>query len=215
MTVARHLRLIDTTAQPDDTAAAVGLRLFTTGGTCAPVLDRTGRLLGLVTANDLACTGCDPKTTPVRALMQRHVETILLDAPATQALARMRERRTQLLLVVDERRTLYGTVWLYDLAEGVLGRFGELEDRHQNDGDETSQHDERAGEAVLLQRRGTAVHFAMQALREARDGKPTEASKATSALEPVRRCRRHICRGRWCRGGPSCERVYGTFQPGA
>ncbi|MEQ1634506.1 MAG: CBS domain-containing protein, partial [Planctomycetota bacterium] len=205
MTVARHLRLIDTTAHPNDTATALRARRHKNGSNCAPVLDRRGRLLGLVTARDLVpdavATGCDPDTTTVRSMMQRHVETILLDATATQALARMRERRTQYLLVVDERRRLYGIVWLYDLAEDVPGPFGELEDRLQNEGDVAFGQRAHGGDAALLHHPPAAVLFAMQAMQNARGQRLSGGQKASGAQETVRRCRRHICRRRWCRGG--------------
>ena len=185
MTVARHLRLIATTAQLDDPVATIAARMHQAGIDCAPVLDDHGRLLGLVTARDFALEvvgkGLDPATTSVRDVMQRDVATVLLDASAEQALSLMREHRTQRLLVLDDHRKLLGMVWLYDIADVVILR--------------------RPPASVLA-----AMHAADSARKqEQAKFEPKAAGRSVPLGNRWRRQLRHKCRGRWCSGGKSCE----------
>lgn len=214
MTVARHLRLIATTAQLDDPIATIAARMHQAGIDCAPVLDDHGRLLGLVTARDFALEvvgkGLDPATTSVRDVMQRDVATVLLDASAEQALSLMREHRTQRLLVLDDHRKLLGMVWLYDIAEAIVGPFGQLEDTNLGIGDENRVIAVRARDVVILRRPPASVLAAMHAADSARKQEqakfePKAAGRSVPLGNRWRRQLRHKCRGRWCSGGKSCE----------
>lgn len=213
MTVARHYRLIDATAQPQDAVADVALRMRRARIDCAPVLDERGRLLGLVTARDLALevlgAAKDPATTPVQEVMRRDIPTVTLDAPLDEALERMREHRTQRLLVVDDHKTLFGILWLYDVANAIVGSDDEGGPEGTPEFDDGQLVAVRARDIVILRRPPATVVQAMERL---------EAARAVEALGPLtpppepfvmqRRpfAERHVCRGRWCRGGPDCER---------
>lgn len=213
MTVARHYRLIDATALPAETAATVAARLREHHIDCAPVLDEKGRLLGLVTARDLALDvlgqRADPEAVLVRDVMRKDPPTIALDATLDEAVERMRDLRTQRLLVVDDHRALHGILWLYDVANAIVG--GVDEDEAPNDGElgDGQLVAVRARDVVILRRPPATVVRAVQRLETTRAVE--DLVEPVRPREAVRRGRaaseRHVCRGRWGCGGKDCDRT--------
>ena len=83
---------------------------------CVGVLDRTGRLAGIVTDGDLRRhMGPDLMTRPVEAIMTRQPSVIEPDALAVEALAMLNEKRRSVLIVVDAPGRPIGILHLHDL----------------------------------------------------------------------------------------------------
>ncbi|SDE17421.1 IMP dehydrogenase [Paracoccus isoporae] len=107
------------TLRPDQTLAdakALQDRYNVTG---FPVIDEAGRVLGIVTNRDMRFASED--NTPVRAMMTAENLAILREpADRGQAIAMMKERRIEKLLVTDDRGHLTGLLTLKDTEKAVL-----------------------------------------------------------------------------------------------
>ena len=84
-----------------------------------PVCDGE-RLVGMLTDRDITvrgvAEGCDPRTTPVRAVMTPEVEYCFDDQDVDAAARLMKERQIRRLPIVNRERRLVGIVALGDLA---------------------------------------------------------------------------------------------------
>ncbi|WBU55604.1 IMP dehydrogenase [Paracoccus sediminicola] len=107
------------TLRPDQTLAdakALQERYNVTG---FPVIDDTGRVLGIVTNRDMRFASED--NTPVKAMMTAENLAILREpADRAEAIAMMKERRIEKLLVTDEKGHLTGLLTLKDTEKAVL-----------------------------------------------------------------------------------------------
>lgn len=193
MNVARHHRPPTVIALADECVADVAARMRAAAAQCMPVLDASGRVLGIVTARDLGFDGTlgghDPRMTTVGTVMRMRAPTIHEDAELEEAFDRMCAGHTQRLLVVDRDEILLGVLWLRDVTAALAAAdFGDP--RGAGIDPET---DEGPTGRVLLRRRPADV---------ARSADRLTASRRRAA--PL--CERHACRGRWCSGGDGCER---------
>jgi CBS domain-containing protein len=131
-------------ASPDMTAGEVETLLALRGVSGAPVVDGDGRILGVVSQNDLIRHVSTPATveetgrfhtdvdeyrdlgslqadhseTPITEIMTEHAYTVGREASAAVAANIMRERRIHRLLVVEKGR-LVGVVTSLDLMRIV------------------------------------------------------------------------------------------------
>ncbi|MBA4490209.1 IMP dehydrogenase [Paracoccus sp. S1E-3] len=84
-----------------------------------PVVDEDGRVVGIVTNRDMRFASDD--ATPVKAMMTAENLAILREpADRAQAIAMMKERRIEKLLVTDGRGHLTGLLTLKDTEKSVL-----------------------------------------------------------------------------------------------
>ena len=84
-----------------------------------PVVDETGRVVGIVTNRDMRFASDD--RTPVKAMMTAENLAILREpADRAQAIAMMKERRIEKLLVTDATGHLTGLLTLKDTEKSVL-----------------------------------------------------------------------------------------------
>ncbi|NHF71645.1 IMP dehydrogenase [Paracoccus xiamenensis] len=84
-----------------------------------PVVDEDGRVVGIVTNRDMRFASDDK--TPVKAMMTAQNLAILREpADRAQAIAMMKERRIEKLLVTDGRGHLTGLLTLKDTEKSVL-----------------------------------------------------------------------------------------------
>ncbi|MCB1406540.1 MAG: IMP dehydrogenase, partial [Rhodobacteraceae bacterium] len=84
-----------------------------------PVVDETGRVVGIVTNRDMRFVS-DPRT-PVKAMMTADNLAILREpADREEARGRMHERRIEKLLVVNDEGKLTGLLTLKDTEKAVL-----------------------------------------------------------------------------------------------
>lgn len=130
--------------QPTQSAGEAARGLAAAGVSGAPVVDEHGRVVGVVTQNDLVRHQADPRNasesgqfytnldeyrdlrrlppdrsgTPVEKLMTRRVFTVERDAGVAIAANIMRERRVHRLFVVDRGR-LVGVLSALDLMRIV------------------------------------------------------------------------------------------------
>ena len=107
------------TLTPDQTLAdakALQGRYNVTG---FPVVDATGRVLGIVTNRDMRFANDD--RTPVRAMMTSDRLALLTEpADRQQAIDLMKERRIEKLLITDGQGKLTGLLTLKDTEQSVL-----------------------------------------------------------------------------------------------
>lgn len=107
------------TCTPQDNVyeAAVKMRDLNVGG--IPVVDESGRVIGMVTDRDLVIRGIaekNPNSTAVSAIMTRDVVVGRPDMTVDEAAELMAQRQIRRLPVVDENGRLVGIVALGDLA---------------------------------------------------------------------------------------------------
>ncbi len=131
-------------ARPEMTVAEVAKLLAVRGVSGAPVVDDQGRLLGIVSQNDLVRHSASPVTavesgrfyssdpdyreigelkvdlsdTPVAEVMSKRVYTVSRETSAAVAANIMRERRIHRLVVTDRTRVV-GVVTSLDLMRVV------------------------------------------------------------------------------------------------
>ncbi len=131
-------------ARPDMTVAEVAKLLALRGVSGAPVVDEQGRILGVVSQNDLVRHSAEPVTaessgrfyssdpdyrdigslkvdvsdTPVSEVMSKKAYTVARDTTAAMAANIMRERRIH-RLVVTERARVVGVITSLDLMRVV------------------------------------------------------------------------------------------------
>ena len=106
--------------RPEDTLAAAAIAMFEADCRFLPVLDGTGRPIGVVTDGDICLLG----STSHRRLSDMFVHDAMSGPPATcragdtalVALKVMRERRVRHLPVIGERGALEGVVSLTDVV---------------------------------------------------------------------------------------------------
>lgn len=109
----------------DVSAGAMLIELTRKRAGAVSVVDRRGRLLGLITDYDIRrCLekGLDIRRLPVSRIMNRRPTTIAPGALAARAIQVMEERRTpfNVLPVVDARRRAVGMIQIHDLrARGL------------------------------------------------------------------------------------------------
>ncbi len=132
------------TIDPTATIRAAEQRLAKRGVSGAPVVDDTGRVLGVVSQNDLVRADTGSQTAaesgqfftsidefadladvqiglsdnPVTEVMSKRVYSVTRDASAATAANIMRERRIHRLLVID-KGVLVGVVTTFDLLRVV------------------------------------------------------------------------------------------------
>jgi CBS domain-containing protein len=130
--------------RPDQSATAAARALAASGVSGAPVVDDDGRVVGVVTQNDLVRHSADPRSasesgqfytdleeyrdlrgmrpdrsgTPLEKVMNRPVYTVDRDASVAIAANIMRERHVHRLFVVDRGR-LVGVLSALDLMRVV------------------------------------------------------------------------------------------------
>ncbi len=121
----RHARLIVQNESTSATEAALAMRTNDIG--CVLVTDGK-RIVGIVTDRDLAMfvigAGRDPHTTRLRDIMSSPVTTLDVDAPHSDAIRLMRERRIRRIPLLSRSRVV-GMVTLDDL---LLERTASLDD---------------------------------------------------------------------------------------
>ena len=131
-------------ARPEMTVAEVGKLLALRGVSGAPVVDDQGRLLGIVSQNDLVRHSAEPVTAeesgrfyssdpdyrdigalkvdvsdaPVSEVMSKRVHTVSRDTSVAIAANIMRERRIHRLVVTDRTRVV-GVITSLDLMRVV------------------------------------------------------------------------------------------------
>lgn len=98
-------------------SAAKQMREFSVG--FLPVLDADGRLIGAITARDVACrfvAGELPPNTPIRAVMSRSVPTCRARNHLFSAQVIMREQHVRHVVCVDDVGVPVGILTLADVA---------------------------------------------------------------------------------------------------
>jgi len=107
------------TLRPDQTLADAKALIERYNFTGFPVVDDTGRVVGIVTNRDMRFATSDD--TPVRVMMTSNDLAILREpADRQEALNLMRARRIEKLLVVDKDDKLTGLLTLKDSQQAVL-----------------------------------------------------------------------------------------------
>ncbi|MCL4676605.1 MAG: IMP dehydrogenase, partial [Pararhodobacter sp.] len=107
------------TLRPDQTLAEAQKLAERYKVTGFPVVDESGRVVGIVTNRDMRFVS-DPRT-PVKAMMTADNLAILREpADREEARGRMHERRIEKLLVVNEEGKLTGLLTLKDTEKAVL-----------------------------------------------------------------------------------------------
>ena len=106
--------------RPDDNLAEAASQLWKADCGVLPVVDRTGRLAGIVTDRDiciaLGTSNARASDATVGSVMCTTVEVCEPDDDVLTALARLGERRVRRLPVVDTEHRLLGIVSLSDVA---------------------------------------------------------------------------------------------------
>ena len=95
-----------------------------------PVLDKQGRLEGIITDRDICCrlvAEGRSYDTPARELMSRSVQTVHPDTELSEIESIMREHRIRRLPVVDENQKLQGFISTSDLIHACHGKEEEHE----------------------------------------------------------------------------------------
>ena len=106
-------------ASETDDAMSVARMLAARNVASLPVVDRDGRLLGIVTDRDLCCrilAEGRSYETPVRDIMSSPVRTVALDSSLEEIESVMRTNRIRHLPVLDDDNRLQGIISLSDLA---------------------------------------------------------------------------------------------------
>lgn len=92
-----------------------------------PVVDKDGRVVGIVTNRDMRFANDDK--TPVRAMMTKDNLALLIEpADRQQAIDLMKERRIEKLLVTDGQGKLTGLLTLKDTEKAVLNPVASKDD---------------------------------------------------------------------------------------
>ena len=116
------------TLTPDQTLAdakALQLRYNVTG---FPVVDETGRVVGIVTNRDMRFASDD--RTPVRVMMTSDNLAVLHEpADREEAISLMKARRIEKLLVTDGQGKLTGLLTLKDTEQSVLNPLASKDDQ--------------------------------------------------------------------------------------
>ncbi|SDK82055.1 IMP dehydrogenase [Paracoccus chinensis] len=116
------------TLTPDQTLAdakALQLRYNVTG---FPVVDETGRVVGIVTNRDMRFASDD--RTPVRVMMSSDNLAVLHEpADREEAISLMKARRIEKLLVTDGQGKLTGLLTLKDTEQSVLNPLASKDDQ--------------------------------------------------------------------------------------
>lgn len=116
------------TLTPDQTLAdakALQLRYNVTG---FPVVDETGRVVGIVTNRDMRFASDD--RTPVRVMMTSDNLAVLHEpADRDEAISLMKARRIEKLLVTDGQGKLTGLLTLKDTEQSVLNPLASKDDQ--------------------------------------------------------------------------------------
>lgn len=106
------------------TAFEVVARMTAAGASAAVVLERDGRIAGILTEQDVTrrIAGREVGGQPVTALMTRPVITVAVEQPLYEAIGLMRRHRLRHMPVVDEAGGLAGMLYLHDaLAVAAAG----------------------------------------------------------------------------------------------
>lgn len=85
---------------------------------CVPVVDRPGRLVGMLTDRDVCLAVAErrqsPWEIPVRDVMSPHVVSVPIDAPVDAVLVAMKEHRVRRVPIVDEDGHIKGLISIDD-----------------------------------------------------------------------------------------------------
>ncbi len=107
------------TARPDEPVIAAVLRMAELGIGALPVVDESGRLVGIFTERDLlvrvVAKRLDPEKVLVGTVMTPNPVTIGPNEPVEEALRIMNKIRARHLPVVDENGRLIGIVSIRDI----------------------------------------------------------------------------------------------------
>lgn len=107
-----------------DSLAKGARRIQENEARCAPVVDREGRVVGLLTEADVARAAATlhspPFEAPASVVMQRAPASVLPGEDLEKAHERMREARARCLVVVDDDGRLQGLLTLDDLARHAV-----------------------------------------------------------------------------------------------
>ena len=112
-------------ASPETPAAEAARVMAGAGIGTLPVVDRHGRLVGLVAARDLLALAAERRSgirgLAVEDVMQRDIVTVPAEAPVEAALNVMHRARFRDMPVCDPQGRLLGLVGLAELLHLVLG----------------------------------------------------------------------------------------------
>lgn len=129
-TAARRVRDVMTpnpeAVGPETTLVEAAQRLKDLDVGILPVVDRDGRLVGVVTDRDIVvravAAGLDPGATPVRQILSQDLGTVHPDDSVEAVLRIMRERQVRRVPVVEADGRLVGIVSQADLLVDLEGR---------------------------------------------------------------------------------------------
>ncbi len=119
------------TLAPEESAQAAVRKIKSADVSALPVVDESGRYLGLVTeralVRDVMAEGLDPKLTRVTLILDRRVPSCEPDDPVGVALKRMDEARTRWIAVLDKDRVA-GLIGTRDIRQAT--RAEDVHDIH-------------------------------------------------------------------------------------
>jgi CBS domain-containing protein len=112
------------TVSPQDTIAHAAKKMANHNVGALPVVDYSGRVLGMITDRDITirsiAQGKDPERYSVSDIMSDHISCVCLDADISSATKIMSEAKVRRLPVVDDGKVV-GFLSLGDIAS--IGRF--------------------------------------------------------------------------------------------
>lgn|SRR5690606_12436488 len=119
------------TVSPEETAQTAVRKLSHADVSALPVVDESGRYLGMVTERALVrqvmAEGLDPKLTRVTLILDRRVPVCDPDDPVAIALKRMDEARTRWIAVLTGERVV-GLIGARDIRR--VANKGDIESLH-------------------------------------------------------------------------------------
>jgi CBS-domain-containing membrane protein len=112
------------TCRTEDSLAEAAQLLWEHDCECAPVVDATGRLAGMITDRDVCkavyASGHHHGDTTVAEIMERDIATARPDESLTSVQMTMRQRGARRLPVVDDRGQLVGLIGYDDLCRWIV-----------------------------------------------------------------------------------------------
>ena len=109
------------TAKPDDEVKEVARKLVAKGIDHLPVIDRDGKLIGIVTSWDLAKAIANDRNV-LSEIMTRKVITAREDESIDVVARRMAQHNISGLPVIDEAKQVSGIITTDDISRRLVGR---------------------------------------------------------------------------------------------